>query len=398
VQVHSQEEHIEKINQIRLYSGTKFQLLNEAHVGMICTVTGLSKAIAGDSLGKYEATKAPEIKPRQVYQVTAEENIRKRTIYENLLLLAEEDPLLAVTWQETTEKIFLYLMEQIQAQVLQSIIQERFHMTVDFEAVAFDHVSPTEDAALDLDWQEDSLEEEEKGINLNDPSHYVRPGYRTAPIALTQEELDAIYVKTPDPSKRKTSATTVSAHKETKVKITTPKEVRHYLLVDGYNIIFAWSDLKELAELNLESARSKLMDILSNYQGATACILILVFDAYKVEGSQGSHIDYQNIHVVYTKEAETADTYIEKTVRTIAKEHHVTVATSDAMEQLIIMGQGAFRMSATDLREEIERTNQELIKAHVQNQNVAKNYLFHHLEDEIAEAIEQVRLGIKHNI
>src|SRR5699024_912268 len=109
-----------------------------------------------------------------------------------------------------------------------------------------------------------------------------------------------------------------------------------YLLVDGYNIIFAWEELRNLAQDHLDAARMKLMDILSNYQGYSQYTIILVFDAYKVKGGQRSVTSYHNIHVVYTKEAETADMYIEKVTREIAGKHHVVVATSDYMEQLII--------------------------------------------------------------
>ena len=133
-----------------------------------------------------------------------------------------------------------------------------------------------------------------------------------------------------------------------------------YLLVDGYNIIFAWEELRELARVNIDSARDRLMDILSDYQGYLGNTLILVFDAYKVRGGQGSVQKYHNIYVVYTKEAETADQYIEKTVHEIGRKHHVTVATSDALEQMIIWGEGASRLSAQGLLESVRETGREL--------------------------------------
>lgn len=135
---------------------------------------------------------------------------------------------------------------------------------------------------------------------------------------------------------------------------------KEYLLVDGYNIIFAWDELKELSKINLDAARSSLMDTLCNYQGYKGCELILVFDAYKVKGQQREVSMYHNIHVVYTKEAETADMYIEKTTHRLGRKNKVTVATSDGLEQLIIMGQGALRMSARGLKEEIERAQKEI--------------------------------------
>lgn len=137
-----------------------------------------------------------------------------------------------------------------------------------------------------------------------------------------------------------------------------PKE--QYLLVDGYNIIFAWDELRDLANVSVDGARGRLMDILSNYQGYKSIHLILVFDAYKVKGNPGEVSMYHNIHVVYTKEAETADQYIEKTVHEIGKKYDVTVATSDALEQMIILGQGARRMSARGLWEEVQAMEQEL--------------------------------------
>ncbi|MCI9445169.1 MAG: GTP-binding protein [Oscillospiraceae bacterium] len=130
-----------------------------------------------------------------------------------------------------------------------------------------------------------------------------------------------------------------------------------YLLVDGYNIIFAWEPLKAAARDSLERARYLLMDLLCNYQGYQKCVVILVFDAYKVKGSPGSVEKYRNIHVVYTKEAETADAYIERTTYQIAREgtaRRVRVATSDSLEQLIILGHGAIRVSAREFQAEIE--------------------------------------------
>lgn len=136
------------------------------------------------------------------------------------------------------------------------------------------------------------------------------------------------------------------------------KGEKEYLLVDGYNVIFAWDDLKALAAVNIDSARDKLIDIMSNYQGYVGCELILVFDAYKVKQNPGSITKHGNIHVVYTKEAETADMYIEKTTHELGRKYKVTVASSDGLEQLIIMGQGALRMFSRGLREEVERVNQ----------------------------------------
>lgn len=171
--------------------------------------------------------------------------------------------------------------------------------------------------------------------------------------------------------------------------------IKEYLLVDGYNIIFAWEDLNELSKINIESARNKLMDRLSNYQGYKKMTLILVFDAYKVKGNPGSVMKYHNIYVVYTKEAETADQYIEKTVHEIGRKYQVTVATSDALEQVIILGQGGNRLSAANLLEEVEAVEAEISKKVQKKTPKEKNYLFDHLDEEMADLMEDVRLGKK---
>ena len=172
-------------------------------------------------------------------------------------------------------------------------------------------------------------------------------------------------------------------------------EEKEYLLVDGYNIIFAIPQLKELAEINIDSARSKLMDLLCNYQGYKKNTLILVYDAYKVEGGIGSVEKYHNIHVVYTKEAETADQYIEKTVHEIGKKYHVTVATSDALEQKIIWGAGASRISAKGLWEELELARKEIQEQYLEQTNGSGRKLFQDLDPEFAEYLEEIRLGKK---
>ena len=140
-----------------------------------------------------------------------------------------------------------------------------------------------------------------------------------------------------------------------------------YLLVDGYNIIFAWDELNALTKESLDAARHRLMDILCNYQGFKKCVLILVFDAYRVPGSPGSIEEYHNIHVVYTKEAETADMFIERVTHEIGRNRRVRVATSDGMEQVIILGHGALRVSARMFHQEVQDVEKE-IKRYIQGE------------------------------
>lgn len=145
------------------------------------------------------------------------------------------------------------------------------------------------------------------------------------------------------------------------------KSGEDYVIVDGYNVIFAWDTLRELSEHNIDSARGKLMDILSNYQGYMNCHLIVVFDGYKVKDNKGERFPYDDIEVVYTKEGETADAHIEKLTHEIARKHKVTVVTSDGLEQIVTMGQGAIRMSSRDFKAEVERVNEHMRENYLKN-------------------------------
>ena len=169
------------------------------------------------------------------------------------------------------------------------------------------------------------------------------------------------------------------------------KKKERYLLVDGYNIIFAWEELKELAKVSIDGARGRLMDILCNYQGIRKCHLILVFDAYRVQGHDTEIFDFHNIHVVYTKEAETADQYIEKFAYEHGNKDEVTVATSDGLEQIIIRGKGCALYSARELKEEIERASEEIQRAYGDKTLEERNYLLDGVDDEIKKELENLR-------
>ena len=211
-----------------------------------------------------------------------------------------------------------------------------------------------------------------------------------------EEELQAIFERTFGPIKRDRAAfqkkTVHSSAPTVRYRQGKPRK-EEYLLVDGYNIIFSWEELNELAKENIHAACDKLMDILSNYQGYRKCTLILVFDAYKVEGHMEEVLTYHNIYVVYTKEAETADQYIEKTVHRIGRQYQVTVATSDGLEQVIIMGQGAHRISAQGLKKEIEDTEKNARAEWHQQRQSSKTYLFDHMSEELQAQMEKIRLG-----
>ena len=208
------------------------------------------------------------------------------------------------------------------------------------------------DKCEDVDWDK---KDPAAGFNI-DRSRNTGKTEQTGWAA--EEELKQIFERTFGAVKTKTPAQAKTIKYQPKPKEYVYKErkpVEHYLLVDGYNIIFAWEELNELSKDNLDAARGKLLDIMCNYQGFTQETVIVVFDAYKVKNGQRSIMQYNNISVVFTKEAETADMYIEKTVHKLAKNSRITVATSDGLEQMIIMGEGAVRMSARELREAIEK-------------------------------------------
>ncbi|WP_334145261.1 translation factor GTPase family protein [Muricomes intestini] len=602
----------EKVNQIRIYSGSKYETVQEVAAGGVCAVTGPEHTYPGQGIGAEEGLDMFVLEPVLTYQIQLPPGCDVHSMLQNLKQLEEEDPQLHIVWEEQLGEIHAKLMGEVQTEVLKNIIKERFGVSVEFGAgdivyketiegfaEGVGHFEPLRHYAevhllleagergagvqfasdcsedmLDRNWQRLILthleEKEHRGVltgagitdikvtliagranlkhteggdfrqatyravrqglkraksillepyyefrlevpgenigraisdiqkmygdfeppeledgmsvltgtvpvstmrgyqtellsytggrgrlfcslkgyeachnaeeiidmkgydsetDLENPTGSVfcahgagfvvkwnqveeymhvesplkvslpeeeRHSYEPAPssasrIELTEEELDAIYRKTPDPIRRMADSRPITVKAPERGKYDAKRE--EYLLVDGYNIIFAWEELKALAEINLESARDKLMDILCNYQGYKKCILILVFDAYKVAENPGEVQKYHNINVVYTKEAETADQYIEKTVRNMDRKYDVTVATSDALEQVIIMGQGAQRLSAKGLKEEIELMLKEIRSEYLGRPAEDRNYLFDYMTDELAKEMESVRLG-----
>ena len=616
----------EKINQIRIYSGAKYEAVNEVEAGGVCAVTGLSSSYIGQGLGVEKGTAAPFLEPVLTYQMILPEGADTTKVLRELKQLEEEEPLLNIVWNPALEEIHVQLMGEVQTEILKTMIAERFHLDVEFgtgkivyketiksPVVGVGHYEPLRHYAevhlkmepleagsglvfdtdcsedvLDRNWQRLILthlqEREHPGVLTGAPitdmkitivagrahlkhteggdfrqatyravrqglksaeSVLLEPWYSfvlevpseqvgramsdigqmngsfegpeaedkqgmvrltgTAPasemrdyqrevwaytkgrgrITLTlkgyepchnaeevieeigydserdvdnptgsvfcahgagflvkwdevpeymhikedflaekpgieQDEVMAVQMGNhcnysggysfsydDDPelltimerefgskqkerdrysSYRKQTVSTPVLH-TTVIKENEPK--KEYLLVDGYNIIFAWEELNELAKASIDAARNKLMDILSNYQGFIGCTLILVFDAYKVKGNQGEVQKYHNIYVVYTKEAETADQYIEKTTHEIGRKYKVTVATSDALEQVIVMGQGAYRI----FYEEVERTEKQIREINERERGEKRNYLLDYAKEEDAREMEKVRLG-----
>ena len=617
----------EKVSQIRIYSGEKYDAVQEVRAGRVCAVTGLTKTYPGEGLGAEPPSEGPVLTPVLNYQLILPEGCDTHGMLLKLRQLEEEDPELHIVWNEELGEIHAQLMGEVQTEILQSMIRERFQTEVTFgpgnivyketikrpvEGVG--HFEPLRHYAevhlllepgesgsglvfaadcsedvLDRNWQRLILthlaEKEHRGVltgsSITDMKitlvagrahlkhteggdfrqatyRAVRQGLKStesvllepyyefrmeipaefvgraltdiqrmagefqtpdtegdfavitgsapvsemrdyqlevtsytkgrgrlfctlkgyAPCHNAEEVIEQIgydsegdldnptgsvfcahgagfhvswdqvpdhmhleYVWTPEAEKEKSAieakkgqgsvqsgrvsssfSRSVEEDKELEEiflrtygkierkrpiaerRVESPEErqkrirkdqMEEYLLVDGYNVIFAWEDLKELAKVNIEGARNKLMDVLCNYQGFKKCNLILVFDAYKVQGQELGVQKYHNIYVVYTKEAETADQYIEKVVHEIGRKYHVTVATSDNVEQVVTLGQGGKLLSARELRTEVEEVQRQIREEYLNRPQKGKNYLFDYLDEEISGQMEEVRLGKK---
>ena len=617
----------EKVSQIRIYSGEKYDAVQEVRAGRVCAVTGLTKTYPGEGLGAEPPSEGPVLTPVLNYQLILPEGCDTHGMLLKLRQLEEEDPELHIVWNEELGEIHAQLMGEVQTEILQSMIRERFQTEVTFgpgnivyketikrPAEGVGHFEPLRHYAevhlllepgesgsglvfaadcsedvLDRNWQRLILthlaEKEHRGVltgsSITDMKitlvagrahlkhteggdfrqatyRAVRQGLKStesvllepyyefrmeipaefvgraltdiqrmagefqtpdtegdfavitgsapvsemrdyqlevtsytkgrgrlfctlkgyAPCHNAGEVIEQIgydsegdldnptgsvfcahgagfhvswdqvpdhmhleYVWTPEAEKEKSAieakkgqgsvqsgrvsssfSRSVEEDKELEEiflrtygkierkrpiaerRVESPEErqkwirkdqMEEYLLVDGYNVIFAWEDLKELAKVNIEGARNKLMDVLCNYQGFRKCNLILVFDAYKVQGQELGVQKYHNIYVVYTKEAETADQYIEKVVHEIGRKYHVTVATSDNVEQVVTLGQGGKLLSARELRTEVEEVQRQIREEYLNRPQKGKNYLFDYLDEEISGQMEEVRLGKK---
>ncbi len=617
----------EKVNQIRVYSGAKYETVSEAEAGTVCAVTGLTKTVPGEGLGAQQASELPVLEPVLTYQIQLPRGCDPMQMLGKLRVLEEEEPELHVRWDEELKEIQAQLMGEVQTEILKAMIRERFGVSVDFgggkivyketirnRVEGVGHFEPLRHYAevhlilepgepgsglqfesicsedvLSRNWQRLILTHLEERVHrgvlvggeitdmkitlaagkahlkhteggdfrqatyravrqglMQAESVLLEPYYEfrleippenvgramtdiekmagrpeplqmgegmsvltgTAPVAsmrnyqqevnaytkgrgrlscvlkgygichnaeevirergyepeadlrntadsvfcyhgagtvvpwyevpyhmhlesvLTgtkptfseesemiprkkpvpmagsareEKELEEIFARTFGAPKPRTGMehgrterfgkTEGTGGPARKAPVKKDGSLPEYLLVDGYNIIFAWEELKELAKVSVDSARGKLMDIMCNYQGFRDCHLILVFDAYRLEGHAEEVVKYHNIYVVYTREAETADMYIERTAHEIGRKYQVTVATSDGLEQIIIRGQGCAMLSARELKAEIERINKEIREEYVEQFPKSKNYLFDYLPEELAEHLNEVRMG-----
>ena len=564
----------EKADQIRIYSGAKYQTVDQAPAGMVCTVTGLTSAHPGDGLGAEAGAPSPVLEPVLAYRAVLPEGVDAHKALSALRKLEDADPALHVAWNEGLQEIRVQLMGEVQLEIVQSLLKERFGLDIGFDqggilyketitstVEGVGHYEPLRHYAevhlllqpleaggglvfstgckedeLDKNWQRLILthlkEKTHLGVLTGSPitdmsitlvagkahlkhteggdfrqatyralrqglmqaeSRLLEPWYSfslqvpqecvgramndlqamgasfdppeqrqedavisgTAPVIKLQgypavltgytkgrgrlscegakylpchnsdeviaaigydpesdtdnpadsvfcshgaghtvkwnavfdnmhipavlrpksepehehaapilsksdeEELIRIYERTYGPIRSNPIAAfrpSVSVQSQGFRLPEAAETGPEYLLVDGYNIIFAWDDLAAIAKEDMDLARSRLVNLMCNYRGLHRCEVILVFDAYRIKGNTGSFEKVNNISVVYTKEAETADSYIERTTHELSKNYRVQVATSDRMEQLIIIGNGAMRISADAFRKEVDRT------------------------------------------
>ena len=580
----------EKVNQIRIYSGGKYQTVQEAEAGTVCAVAGLEHTHAGQGLGVEESENRFVLEPAMSYGVLLPDGADVHRTLQQLKQLEEEDPQLHIAWNSQTEEIQIQLMGEVQLEILKEMIRQRFDLELEFgegkvayretiakPVIGAGHFEPLRHYAevhlllepgdpesgvvldtacredlLDRNWQRLILthlaERDFPGVLTGSPltdvkitllagrAHLkhteggdfrqatyraVRQGLRkTQSILLepwydfelevpqdmtgramadiqrmggsfelpqTRGDLSLIAGKAPvsemkgymaevnsytrgyghlscsvagyepchdaekvmeeigyrvDEDTENTADSVFCSHgagylvpwdqvddhvhiildrsvlpdqnktmgqpeensrstgtedfagmpeaplqKRTQGSIgprviegeqgyqkTRSAEIRkEYLVVDGYNIIFAWEELKSLAKTSMDAARTALIEILSNYQGYRRCKVIIVFDAYKIKGGERRQEKHGSVDVVFTKEGETADTYIERLTYEMNGKYRVRVATSDRQEQIIALGNGAFRLSASELKGEIERTNLEIssfLKEHARKNQI----------------------------
>ena len=564
----------EKADQIRIYSGAKYQTVDQAPAGMVCAVTGLTAAHPGDGLGAEAGAPSPVLEPVLAYRAVLPEGVDAHKALSALRKLEDADPALHVAWNEGLQEIRVQLMGEVQLEIVQSLLKERFGLDIGFDqggilyketitstVEGVGHYEPLRHYAevhlllkpleaggglvfstgckedeLDKNWQRLILthlkEKTHLGVLTGSPitdmsitlvagkahlkhteggdfrqatyralrqglmqaeSRLLEPWYSfslqvpqecvgramndlqamgasfdppeqrqedavisgTAPVIKLQgypavltgytkgrgrlscegarylpchnsdeviaaigydpesdtdnpadsvfcshgaghtvkwnavfdnmhipavlrakrdpehehaapilsrsdeEELIRIYERTYGPIRSNPIAAFRPSASVQSQGFRLPEAAEtgpEYLLVDGYNIIFAWDDLAAIAKEDMDLARSRLVNLMCNYRGLHRCEIILVFDAYRIKGNTGSVETVNNISVVYTKEAETADSYIERTTHELSKNYRVQVATSDRMEQLIIIGNGAMRISADAFRKEVDRT------------------------------------------
>ena len=353
-----------KVNRIRIYSGHKYEIAQEVVAGEICAVEGLENSFAGQGFGIEEDSVPAFMMPSRKFRVTLPEDRDPVLCFRDFRQIEEEAPELAPEWIEPTRNIVISSFGRVQLEVLGELLKERFGLETGFEELSGEmyeqlflspgpeDVVPEETA--DTSGPEDAALEDAGALGTDDVEAII------AGITRNSECRKRGWKK----KRRKSfgisdgSAPADSAMHGTGSKKPVPAifepETADYLIVDGYNCVFAWEELSELANENLDAARISLLEKLCSWQALTGSEVIVVFDAYRVKGHVTEVSDYLNIHVVFTAEAETADQYIEKFSNEHARKSRVAVVTSDGVEQIIIRGHGSALVSSREFKNRLE--------------------------------------------
>ena len=367
-------ESEEKVNQIRLYSGGKFQAIDFAEPGMVVAIQGLDNTYAGQSLGVEPAGRISALELGRLCKISYPASTNEFKFIQQLGELEEELPEIqlyvdeseyeaSAIGHEAGKLVLIRIMGDVQNEVLLNIISDRFNVDASIDT----YVPPI----IEIE-EEEEEEEIDDRPDLN--ARWLSSGDFGGSDCSDEEELQKIFERTYGKQQQK-------IHKVAEViepaKAKKKELLGDYLLVDGYNIIFAWEDLRELAKVDTGAARDALIEMMCNYRSWTTADIVVVFDAYKIKGGQRRIERHGNIYVVYTEEAESADTYIEKLSYGMKKKYRVKVATSDYAEQVIALGNNAQPIWAADFRKDVDRVNEQIaewlktykIKSELENRN-----------------------------
>ncbi|ONI37673.1 hypothetical protein AN639_00835 [Candidatus Epulonipiscium fishelsonii] len=341
------KEKLQKINQIRIYSGVKFINVAQVTAGEICAVVGLENTKIGDTLGSDNFKFNPIMLPEIDYIVLLPPKYDPKLVLQQLRILEEQDPQLNLVWNEQDQTIFIRIMGEMQLQILQTIIRDRFSIDIDFAIPIETTIDETEFTDTE-EWIEEIL---------NEPANFAKKNKLNQDReTIGTEEIDIIINRMAFSNSGKKSTWNRPKQDYYKPPTTSISTIarQKYLLIDGYNMMFSWGNLKELTEVAIDAARSQFLDVICNYRGVINAEIIVVFDAYKKKTGEVEQ-KYNNITVVYTKENQTADQYIERFANKYKDKYNITVATSDSLQQTITRTQGATVMSSRDLRMDIDR-------------------------------------------
>ena len=330
-------ENEEKINQLRVYSGEKYRMVNEAAAGDLVAVAGFDNTYAGQSLGAEKPGRISALNVGKLRKLSYPETVNSFKFIQSMYQLEEEHPELQLYVTDEKE-VLLRIMGDVQIEVIEQMVLSRLGIVTHIE----EYVPLVIEEAI-----EEIEEEVDDRVDLN--SRWL-PGQSGG--GELDDELKAIFERTYGVQKQQLHKSavqreTISSSKKREIE-------KEYILVDGYNVIYDWQDLRELSRINIDAARESLVDMMCSYKSWTDAEVIVVFDAYRVKGGTQRTEKYNNIYIVYTGEAESADTYIERTTYELKRKCRARVVTSDTAEQIIILSNNAVPVAAATFRKELD--------------------------------------------